>query len=80
MTKERTKKEALNWIDSVIRQYESGIREIKQHRKQFIDAKPGQLGPPESVLGWIVNDINNVNMNMRLDMAVRLAYDLGEEK
>jgi hypothetical protein len=66
---------ALEWIENLIRLHESGVRTLKARKQELIDSfnpVPNQTWSPTpiQVLSWTVNDINNINMNHRLDLAV----------
>lgn len=70
--------EAIRWFDSIIGNYESGIREIQRYKNKFERAIKNfdEFSKPEDIISWTVNEVNNTARNMRLDMAVNHAARL----
>lgn len=63
------------WIVERIENYERAVRTLTNSLARFNDAAAGRsagtlLVTPVDVLSWLVNEINNVDRNHRLDMAV----------
>lgn len=72
-------RDAVEWIDQAIERFEQAARDLRERRGQFVTAvtEPKAMNvAPATILGWIVNDINNVERNHRLDMAVEHAVRL----
>src|SRR5262245_8671793 len=71
---------ALEWIDGLIAAHESGIRELKMQRERFVTIciDPSINMKPVHVLGWVVNDVQNVQRNLRLDLVGNLCADLAK--
>lgn len=68
----------LEWYDQLIVLHERFVADLKKRRAQFVGAcaKSDQISTPVNVLAWTVNDVNNVQRNCRLDLAVNHAAEL----
>mgnify|MGYP001354395675 CR=1 FL=1 len=71
---------AAEWMQNAIENAEKFTRELKRRREQFLDvagkAAQSRDTTPVSVISWFVNDISNLNMNWRLDLAANHAAAL----
>lgn len=60
-----------NWMDEQIQTLKDGIRSMEQRKAQFLDASIADANVTKvNVLSWFINDIANIQRNMRLDLAV----------
>lgn len=62
---------AVEWIDVLIANQEWGLRQLKDRRASFIaatkEAKPSCSLSTQ--IGFVVNDVQNIQRNYRLDLA-----------
>jgi hypothetical protein len=69
---------SIEWIDNLIAVHERGVADLKRYRERFIEAtqKKDSLATPVNVLSWTVNEVQNIQRNLRLDMVANHAAAL----
>ena len=78
LSQRNAERNTLDWYDMLIALHERFVADLKSRRAQFVEAcaESSRISTPVDVLSWTVNDVNNVQRNCRLDLAVNRAAEL----
>lgn len=83
MEQEYADRAAYEWMGQIIDRLQAGAQELSRRQAAFHAScddekvkKQRQLGGPVSQLGWFINDMQNIERNIRLDLAPGIAARL----
>jgi hypothetical protein len=73
---------AVSWMDEQIKVLKDGIKALESRKAQFIEMAPNDAPnvTDVNILSWFVNDIGNIERNMRIDLAVNHSSALALSK
>ena len=68
----------LEWFDELIEAHKCGAVELERRKERFLEVCNAEQTSetPVNVVSWAVNDCQNVQRNLRLDMAANHAAAL----
>jgi len=76
---------ANDWFDSVIEAHERGARELRRMKTMYNFSvaegeKNRDVPKLTDIMGWSMNEVQNVHRNVRFDLVASICADLGALK